>query len=329
LDNYIYESEFGKLIKNILSDAYNLKDNVLEEYLLERYLVLNKRNKKNNTKNIDLIDFSNFIADELFINVKANCFFYKETTFYVSSVYGQSIYNIIINWPLFSKISGFFTICNNEASRINQIETHATELIKKGKNKASRIKGFYKGYVYKNYILSQLNSYYGIIPKLATITNDISPIKEYYYSGRNLETICSAYMRSMMFDSNKHELKLEKDIEKYLFLNIDKVFPNKKVICRQKNIGNGCILDMVIEDDNYEYIVELKNKKDDRLYWQVVKYYNYYKRSKKPIRVITLAPEYSSEMLETLKEIEYLDIFLFSIRIQNEKITDMVVNKIS
>lgn len=326
MNEYIYESEFDELIKHIFNNTYKLKDSLLEEYLLERFLLLRK---KENMKKIDLPEFCDFLAEELFIDSKSDSFFYKDTLFRISSPYNQSIYNVVINWSFFSKICGIFSLSNNELSKLTKIESHVKELIKKGKNKTNKINKKYKEYVYKDYVLSQLNMNYGIVPEMPHIPNDIKPIKDCYFSGRNLENICKSNVQAMMFDSNSNELTLEKDIESFLFSNLSKVFPDKKVVSRQKNIGNGCILDMVLEDDNYEYIVELKNKKDDRLYWQIVKYYSYYKPNKKPVKMIALAPEYSNEMLESLKNIEYLDIFLFSIKIQNEKITDMFVQKVS
>lgn len=308
-----------------LSNTYKLKDDLLEEYLLERYLLLNKINK---ISNFDLENFCNFIADELFIKVESNSFSYKGSLFYVHSKLGQSIYNIVINLPLFSKISGVFHMSSSDSTKIQKIEKHVNDVIRKGKNKIAKISKTYKEYVYKDYVLTQLNEYYGVVPDFIVIPPGIESIKEEYYSGRNLESVYKSHVHSMLFNSNNNDLKLEKDIESYLYKNIKKVFPNKKILSRQKNIGNGCIVDMILEDEDFEYILELKNKKDDRLYWQVIKYYNYYKMNRKPVKVISLAPEYSEEMLTSLKELDYLDIYEFSIRIENNKISDMLVTRI-
>ena len=82
--------------------------------------------------------------------------------------------------------------------------------------------------------------------------------------------------------------------------------------------------DIILSDEKFNYILEIKNKKDDRLYWQAVNYYRIYSaHSAKPVKIITIAPEYSEEMKSSLKTLKYVEVMQFSLRIEQGKITEL------
>ena len=318
----LYEYSLEELIENILSKAYSLNDEMLQEYLIKRYMLLNKIYKVNK---IQTNDFSKFICDILYIDVESGKFKYYDSWVSVNSYVDDSISSIVENWNVFTRVHHIFASNVNEKSVISQIESFCDKIINNGKRKSSKIKGVYKKYYYDNYVLSELNASYNIIPTFP-IVDGLGPLKEKALSQRTYEDVCEAYISAMFFDSTDNSLLIEKDIENYIYRNHKKYFPDMKFFGKQKELGSGYIADIVLTSDNFDYILEIKNKKDDRLYWQVTNYYNIYnQKTNKKVKIITIAPEYSDEMVESLKKLPYVEVKKFKIKIESGKISELVM----
>lgn len=316
----MYDYSLEEIIEVILSEAYFLKDNILREYLIKRYMLLNKINK---VDKIDLEDFSRFICDILYIDVINGKFKYYDCWVSVTSYLDESVINIVSNWDLFSKLGRMFAPSSNDKSRISLIDSYCEKTISSGKRKAAKIKGIYKKYYYDNFVLSELNSTYGIIPVFPN-TRVIGPLKEKAASQRTYEEVCEAYISAMFFESSDNSLLVERDVENFIYRNHKLFFPNTKILGKQKELGGGYIADIILTSEDTDYILEIKNKKDDRLYWQATNYYNLYKdKSDKDIRVVTIAPEYSAEMVKSLKNLSYVDVKKFRLKIENGKIVEL------
>lgn len=318
----MYEYSLEELIENILSEAYSLNGEMLQEYLVKRYMLLNKISQ---IQKIKIEDFSKFICDILYINVVNGKLKYYDFWISVNSYVDDSISNIIENWNIFSRANHVFASTANEKSTISQIESFCDDIISRGKRKAAKIKGVYKKYYYDNFVLTELNSSYNITPKFPSVQN-LGPVKDKAMSQRIYEDVCAAYISAMFFDSNDNSLLVEKDIENYIYRNHKEYFPNMKFFGKQRELGSGYIADIILTSEDTDYILEIKNKKDDRLYWQVTNYYNIYKqKTNKKVKIITIAPEYSSEMLESLKKLPYVEVKKFKIKIENGKISELVM----
>ena len=313
-------------IEIILSNTYTLSGNMLQDYLIKRYMLLNKIKL---VKNINIERFCYFICDELYLDVSGNHFYFSDNPIAVVSYVEESIHDIVSNWKIFSHLCGFFAMDKNDKGRVAQIESFVTKNIENANRRASKINGIYKKYYYDQYVLKQLNDFYNISPKFPDLMGLFSPTKDSYFSQRNYESVCDAYLHAMLFDTNNHELVLEKDIEEYLYRHPDLLVPNSISVGRQQNIAAGYIADIILRDENYDYIVEVKNKKDDRLYWQAVNYFNVYPlKDNRLVKVITVAPEYSSEMLSSLKELNFVDVKKFRLAINNGKISEMILENL-
>ena len=313
-------------IEIILSNTYTLSGNMLQDYLIKRYMLLNKIKL---VKNINIERFCYFICDELYLDVNGNHFYFSDNPIAVVSYTEESIHDIVSNWKIFSHLCGFFAMDKNDKGRVAQIESFVTKNIENANRRASKINGIYKKYYYDQYVLKQLNDFYNISPKFPDLMGLFSPTKDSYFSQRNYESVCDAYLHAMLFDTNNHELVLEKDIEEYLYRHPDLLVPNSISVGRQQNIAAGYIADIILRDENYDYIVEVKNKKDDRLYWQAVNYFNVYPlKDNRLVKVITVAPEYSSEMLSSLKELNFVDVKKFRLAINNGKISEMILENL-
>ncbi len=313
-------------IEIILSNTYSLNGNMLQDYLIKRYMLLNKIKF---VKDIKIEDFCYFICDELYIDTSNKRFYFLDNPIAVMSYTEESIHDIVSNWKIFSHLCGFFSMDTNDKARVSQIESFVSKTIENAKRRASKVNGIYKKYFYDQYALKQLNDFYSISPKFPDLMDLFSPTKDSYFSQRNYESVCAAYLHAMLFDSNNNDLVLEKDIEEYLYRHPDLIVPNSVTVGRQQNIAPGYIADIILRDDKYDYIVEVKNKKDDRLYWQSVNYFNVYPlRDKREVKVITIAPEYSSEMLNSLKELKFVEVKKFKLAINNGKISEMILENL-
>lgn len=325
--SFIYENEFEKILRNKLIEKFNLSDETIEEYILYRYFILHKRK----SFKINIEEISKFIAREIFINTNQNHFNYKNEKFYFDNPLSQSISNILTNWKLISVFLDndlkAFNVSSENKTRMDNIINNSIRIINKSNRKSANLDSNFKLHVFNYYALKELNKLYNISIKEITIPNTIEPISEHYYSGQNIEDISERYLHLLYFDSNDYKLLKESEVEDFIFRNFNKIFPNKKLKGRQIDIGKGSIIDILCEDNKFEYIIELKNKKDDRLYWQVIKYKKFYNSSKK-LKIITLSPEYDKKVVNELKKLDYVEILEFEVKIENKKLTEIKIRRI-
>lgn len=305
-------------IEKVLSEAYSLKGDALVEYLIKRYMLLNKVKR---VSDISLEDFAKFITDILYIKVENDKFMFGGDDIHVtSSIYG-SVFEVIVNWPILSAVYQKWASAGD--GKIRNIDSYCEPIITKNRRKAYKIKEPYKQFYYGHLVLQELNSAYCITPQFPDSGKFFSPIKVKAFAMRTYEDTCREYVRSMAFESNDFSLVSEKDIEEYICKNFSKFFPKYTLMGRQVSVGDY-IIDMLASDDDTVYVIEIKNKKDDRLYWQATNYYNICRaKYEKDVKVITIAPEYSDEMLKSLNELYYVTTMKFDVKINAGKISAM------
>ena len=73
--SHLYEFTLEEIIENTLSEAFSLKGDLLKDYLIKRYMLLNKIK---DTKNIDINSFSKYICDLLYLDTQNNKFKYYD-----------------------------------------------------------------------------------------------------------------------------------------------------------------------------------------------------------------------------------------------------------
>ena len=71
-------------IEIILSNTYTLSGNMLQDYLIKRYMLLNKIKL---VKNINIEKFCYFICDELYLDVSGNHFYFPICVVRVAKVH--------------------------------------------------------------------------------------------------------------------------------------------------------------------------------------------------------------------------------------------------
>lgn len=104
--------------------------------------------------------------------------------------------------------------------------------------------------------------------------------------------------------------KKEEDLEKYIADHLDLVEPGMTLIETQKGTGSGYI-DILAKDINDKLCVfELKVvDNDQKIVWQAAHYQNAFDE---PVRVITIAPNYTPNILKALKNIKNTEIKIYN-----------------
>lgn len=114
----------------------------------------------------------------------------------------------------------------------------------------------------------------------------------------------------------------EKDIEDYFYKNIEEIEQGLKIIGRQVEVEDGIIDLLALDKDKNYCVIEIKIKEDKRIVWQSIHYplecREIYKEDF--VRMITIAPEYSSSVLKSLKSKTNAEIYSYSLEMNSGKI---------
>ena len=286
MDNFYYETEFEEQMLLFFNEKYNLKNLELEEYLVLRYMILNKIK---DYKKIKSEHFMEFIAMELNIDSK-NSFTYKNSQFYVNSATHQSISNIVEGYGLLWKhLFGKFYFASN-----NKLNIISHQIIKTAVNKSKYKPKDYKVFFYEYFALNELNKLFNINPQYVFFENVTPTISTL----RTKEEICEIYIKDMSFDTFDSKTIKEKDIEEFLFKNLSSLL-SLNPIQRQYVVENDCICDIYAKDNETPVLIELKNTKDDRLLWQIVKY----QKNMPHAKILVISTYWENTLLEELKKL--------------------------
>lgn len=316
----IYEDEMEDIFLYSLQKKYSTNNNILSfdevyEIFLMRYLTYNDYD----TKIKDINKFLYSKIDELILFIKRelnlpNNIIYKGT--HISNIYNNSnsINNIIT--------SIIFQFGENKITKVNSKILSKNDMIYF--NYIQMYKKIYKTlkipkrhtdfkYFLKFELLQNLYREYKFIP--INFTENIENI--YYMNNFEIKNSIDEEILDKINTSDiskTEKLVKEKEIEKYYIKNIHLINENLKIIKNQYKLEHG-IIDILAKDNNdILYVIEIKTKRDKRLSWQLVYYYNSIKKifNTNKVKCIVVSPNLSKDMIETLKfsisDLEFFEI---------------------
>ncbi|QSF43575.1 endonuclease NucS domain-containing protein [Paenibacillus tianjinensis] len=101
-------------------------------------------------------------------------------------------------------------------------------------------------------------------------------------------------------------IKTEKDIERYLANNLDIIESGMKLLKTQYEVKDGIIDILARDKNNVLCIIELKVKNNDPRLTQQSVYYP--QQFKEEVRMITICPDYSTQLCESLQSLDGVEI---------------------
>ena len=314
-----YEDLIEESIVNILKYRFGLNSKDLTMYLYLRYLCIyeDKNIDKNKENIIDFIIKETGIELLEFNGVKIN----------KSVAVNNSIANIIDNFIFRLSImkckysikeDSLFKICNELYDEINK---KAKKYYKQIKDNKVRI----------YYRLKELNYLFLVEPK------EIIKVEGFLYNEefdfRSIEEKLEIYIDRLIDDGLINNHIYEKILQGYISRNLNLLEDGLKLIGKEFLINNESKerIDILAKDkDNNFVIIELKVKEDKKLLWQCVNYKEELEKIKgsNNVRVITLCPSYSKDMLKNLSKYSYINKYIYELKSKNKEIKNMEIKKL-
>ena len=296
------------IIEENLRSIYKFKHSTsdLFSYLQRRFKVKSK-NEKYSEHNFVL-----FLLEELNVEVMKN----KDMEFV--SYKGNEIYL----YKLKSEILEHFEFRSKMEPKLIQDSLIESEL-KKAYRKAQKYR---QSNCYGKHLmlerLKTLNSLFNVttFPCEGVIGFDIglnhNPFK------RTLEETLEVEIEFSKKTDTSTAYLSEKDIEDYFYKNIEEIEQGLKIIGRQVEVKDGVIDLLALDKDKKYCVIEIKIKEDKRIVWQSIHYPLECKKIYKAdsVRMITIAPEYSSSVLNSLKSKTNAEIYSYSLKMNSGKI---------
>lgn len=313
-----YEVEVEEILLENLKSKYGITDEkMLYLYLKLRYYFIFK------TDNIeDKKQFINFILSEL--NIVD--YQYKDITFTTYTSSENSYSNIIENfeYELYGRLHR--DNLNNEILDMYKIEQNYINIIKDYSSKKSKkiTKDIFQDKYILFYQLEKLNELFQV--------NKINEVKTLKYFNQedkiSLEMELDRYIKSSLINTSNLNTITETDLEKFLIKNLNLIEPNLRYIDRQYQLEEGRIDILAKDKNNQIVIIELKIAADKKLIWQCLYYpKEIAKKTNSKIRMIAIAPNYPSYLLDILKDIN-VELYSYDIKISNHKIEELKLKKI-
>lgn len=335
----IYDLELAELILEELKKIYSIKDKQnVYRYFLSRFvcseiLTFNivKKELSNILYNYDyrkkIIDFT---LNEIGILTYSDYFIYNDVKIDKYNIVPNSMTNILI------ELEHLCIDIFNRSMFFEDTLLILKKIYSSGKRKSNTKKDsvYYKHYLIY-YLLLALNKEFNI--------NDIKDSEFHKYvefiqsmPSIKIEDKCCRYIDSLNNEYND-ALKIDEDIlEKYIYKNLEIIEEGLIPVKRQFIIRDGRI-DILAKDKNNIYtIIELKVENDTDLIFQCIHYSTQFKIEKKvsKVRVITISPEYTYGVLNSLKHIHKnfnIQSYVCSIKvkgIKNKKIDSIKLLKV-
>lgn len=315
--------DFYSTIFEELQSLYSLnKENPYSSNTLYKYLYIRCAVNKGEKKVTDR-ELANFILSELNISVfsnkdktKSQYIVYNNTKVYVSKWRIDFIDNLRFRAGLEGEMS---------------LKPIIDDIFTKGYRKAYKYKQLkeYKEYI-KYYRLIALNEKFNAKPSYSAGVEGFKKHKNHNAYKRSMEEKLQSVLQSSKFLGSHTTSHInEEQLEDYIVGNIGIIEEGMNYLGRQIEIPGG-IIDILGKDKNNNIcVIELKISEDKSLVWQAIHYpkeigkrYN-----TKKVRMITVAPSYSKYILEALKEIKAVEVLSYTLRVSEEKIQEINIQK--
>lgn len=327
MDSIIYDLEIAELMLDELKMIYDIEDNKeVYKYFICRFVCSKIDDFKNLKYELPDILHSvayknkivDFVLNELDIISNDDYFQYKETLIYKYDFVYNSIMSILVELEslcidLFEKKEFY----KDTIELLNRIYSSSK------RKSVSKKHSTYYTYYLMYYSLKKLNNLFGV--DYIRDSNFFSSLTFVQSApSLKLEDLCCRYIDSISNEHNDALIIDENLLELYLYKNLHIIEEGLIPIQRQFIIKDGRI-DILAKDKNGVYtIIELKVENDTDLIFQCVHYITQLKKEKNisKVRFITVSPEYSYGILNSLKTLrEYYDIesYICSIKVKGLK----------
>lgn len=337
--NVVYDLELAELILDELKTMYTIENSYdVYKYFLCRFVcseISDYNNLKKDLPNL-LHNFEyhkriiDFVMNELDILTYLDYFTYNNIKINKYNDCENSIISILLE--LEALCIGLF----HRDEFFNETSLLLKKVYSSGKRKSSSKKDStnYNHYL-TYYSLKSLNKVFKINEvKESNFNRYIEFIQS--IPSIKIEDKCCRYIDSLNNEYND-ALKIDEDIlERYIYKNLDIIEEGLIPIKRQFLIRDGR-LDILAKDKNGIYtIIELKVENDTDLIFQCVHYTTQFKIEKNvsKVRIITISPEYTYGILNSLKQISKdfnVESYICSIKakgIEKRKIDSLKLLKI-
>ena len=322
-----YESELRELFEKELAYQYGVEREVVFGYFHLRCLIEHGGEEKGQLSKM----LSSFLISEL--NLPAGDFFeYKGEKIRKRFQLENSLTNIMDDWLFSASIRSIKTSKGLILSYEDFIGKESKRMLRHGKNKAKAYKRhtYHTSYLKWN-ALELLNKQYGAVPKSPRRIEGVAYKEEHIDFVRTLEAIHFANIHATELVSKDVASITEHDLEKFLIKNLDKIEDGLKFLDKQVSIQDGRI-DILARDksDNF-VIIELKVQEDKELIWQTVYYPMQFKKEYrvKKVRMLTICPSYPPHILQTLKQIDGVEMVMFTPTIELGRLKHIETRKVS
>lgn len=291
-----------------LYKMYGIKEDDKSMNLLYHYIYI-KAGLKNDNKKVSEQQLMNFILEELNITAFSNNVIYQDVEYNIKEITRDFIETLEFR----ANFEGQVNI------KEIQEEIYLAGYKKAVINKKSK---YYKTHIKYNRLLA-LNEYFKINPQI-NIIEGFKTDKNYNPYKRTLEEQLRAVLDSEKILSNTTRYISEQDLEDYIVENLNLIEEGLVYQSRQVAVSGG-IIDILAKDKNDKLtIVELKIDDDKSIIWQAMHYPKEISRihrvKKADIRMLAIAPSHSESILETLKTIDNVESYNYSIEVSLGKI---------
>lgn len=179
--------------------------------------------------------------------------------------------------------------------------------------------------------LQELNSELGITPSTSMGVEGFETDERHNPFKRTLEEMLEAHIQAEKFSGTRDTSYIsEKDLEDYVVKHLSLIEEDLVCIGRQIEVQGG-IIDILAKDkDKTITIIELKIDEDKAIVWQSIHYPEEIKKryGANHVRMLTLAPSYSPGLLSSLKTLEHVEIYKYSIEVSSDKIKSLKINNL-
>ena len=306
------------IIEN-LKNIYGLKDET--EGYLYKYLYI-RASINYNKKKISETELFNFIIEELNLTVfderkdlTSNYLMYKEEKHYIFNTGLEFYDNFLFRAELEDSID---------------LKEEQEKVFGKGYQKAYKYRKLVDYRTHQKYCrLLVLNDMFGANPIHSEgiegfeVNDSHNPMK------RSLEEQLEVAMNvSKHGNSNTTSYITEEELEDYLVENLDLIEKGLMLVKRQFSISGGFIDILAKDSKGNMCIIEIKISEDKNIVWQSLHYPNEIKKEyNSNVRMITVAPEYSTPIYNALKSIGNVEMFSYTIGVSNSEISKLTLMK--
>lgn len=300
-----------------LQEIYKINnENYLYRYLKMRTAVLLEKKKVNHIEMLKIaledLNISVFTEDL----IKGSKITYEGQDYYFLELNSEVMDNFQFRAEMYGNI---------------EIKEDLDEVFRKGTSKSAKFRKskYYKKMVNYNRLV-YLNEKMKVKVSYSPGIEKFAKSETHNNMRRSLEETMEAEIQSLKHGENEGTATItERKLEDYVIKNLDKIEKGLQYIGRQILI-EGAFIDILAKDkDGIVCILELKVKEDKSIIWQSTYYPKEIKEKYmlEKVRMITIAPEYSKPIYDSLSSLKNVEMIEYKIKVKAGEITEFKTKK--